>query len=393
MSKQRTKGRRLPFAATVGLTLGVLIVFGAFAGGAVSAPQAGQEMPTPRSGPSVAGTPQEGNTLEARGGQWLYANGLDCSSRPEEPCKITWQWQRCNPAATSCGDIAGATGTSYLLTAADVGSRIRIVQTLTKNDCNAHGVDCRDVSSPQVSAPTNLVAPKPVTVPSVRELPQITGTAMEEETLTASTGLWDGPQPISVGYQWYRCDANGNGCVPIAGATAQTYQLTAADVGFTIRVTGTATNAGGSAFATSSQTPVVAAFGPTPQRPSITIDRVTSPHRLVLDEVEFIPETVRSRRTFTMRVRLKDTRGFLIQGGRVKALSVPFGLLSDVPEVQTSALGWATMRLTPTDKFELKTGRLFIFIRARKSAGETAKAPGVSVRDLVNVRVVAPTRK
>src|SRR5918996_3232765 len=159
MSKQRTNGRRLPFAAASGLALAALIVFGVFAGGAVSAPKAGQEMPTPRSGPSVAGTPQEGNTLEARGGQWLYANGLDCGSRPLEPCKITWQWQRCNAAASSCGDIAGATGTSYLLTAADVGSRIRIVQTLTKNDCNAHGVDCRDVSSPQVSAPTNLVAP------------------------------------------------------------------------------------------------------------------------------------------------------------------------------------------------------------------------------------------
>jgi hypothetical protein len=392
MSKQ-TKGRRLPFAATVGLALGALIVFGAFAGGAVSAPQAGQEMPTPRSGPSVAGTPQEGNTLEARGGQWLYANGLDCSWLPLEPCTITWQWQRCNAQASSCGDISGANKTSYLLTAADVGSRIRIVQTLSKRDCNAHGQDCRDSLSPQVSAPTNLVAPKPVAGPTNTQLPEITGTAMEEETLTATTGLWNGPQPISVSHQWYRCDANGNSCGGITGATAQTYQLTSADVGFTIRVTGTATNAGGSAFATSQQTPVIAAFGPTPQRPSITIDRVTSPHRLVLDEVEFIPAVVRSRRTFTMRVRLKDTRGFLIQGGRVKALSVPFGLLSDAPEVQTSSLGWATIRLTPTNKFELKTGPLFIFIRARKSASETAKAPGVSVRDLVNVRVVAPTRK
>jgi hypothetical protein len=388
MSKQRTKGRRLPFAATVGLSLGVLIVFGAFAGGAVSAPQAGQEMPTPRSGPSVAGTPQEGNTLEARGGQWLYANGLDCGSRPLEPCKITWQWQRCNPQATSCGDIAGATGTSYLLTAADVGSRIRIVQTLTKNDCNAHGADCRDVSSPQVSAPTNLVAPKPVTVPSVRELPQIIGTAMEEETLTASTGLWDGPQPISVGYQWYRCDANGNGCVPIAGATAQTYRLTAADVGFTIRVTGTATNAGGSAFATSSQTPVVAAFGPTPQRRSTTVDRVALPHRLILDRLAFTPNPLRSRNPFTARFRVSDTRGFRIEGALVQVISVPFGQIRAVAEVETANDGWATFTLTPTDKLQLGNGKsLVLFLRARKP-GENPLA-GVSTRRLVRVKLAA----
>jgi hypothetical protein len=334
----------------------------------------------------------EGNTLEARGGQWLYANGLDCSWLPLEPCTITWQWQRCNAQASSCGDISGANKTSYLLTAADVGSRIRIVQTLSKRDCNAHGQDCRDSLSPQVSAPTNLVAPKPVAGPTNTQLPEITGTPMEEETLTASTGLWSGPQPISMSFQWYRCDTNGNSCGAIPGASGQTYKLTSADVGFTIRVTGTAANAGGSSFATSPQTPVIAAFGPTAERRSITIDRVALPHRLVLDEVEFLPQTLRSRRSFRMRIKVMDTRGFLVQGARVKATSVPFGLLSDVAEVQTSSLGWATVTLTPTAKFELKSGRLFIFVRARKATTETAKAPGVSVRDLFNVRVVAARR-
>jgi len=393
MSKQRTRPLR-PLITAIGVVLG-LATIGAFAGSAGSAPQAGQEMPTPRSGPSVSGKLQEGETLSANGGQWLYADGLACNSRPAEPCNITWQWQRCNPQATSCGDIGGATNTSYVLTSADVGNRIRVVQTLTKRDCNAHGVDCRDVASPQVSAPTGLIAGKPVViaVPANTQLPEITGTPMEEETLTASTGLWTGQQPISMSFQWYRCDRNGSNCVGIAGANAQTYKLTSADVGLTMRVTGTATNAGGSAFATSQQTPVVAAFGPTATRRSITIDRVALPHRLVIDETEFLPETIRSRRAFRMRIKVMDTRGFLIQGARVKALSVPFGLLADAPEVQTNSLGWATVTLTPTAKFELKTGRLFVFIRARKSTSETAKAPGVSVRDLVSVRVVAATRR
>ena len=392
MSKQRKNGWRLPFVGTLGAALGVLIVFGVFAGGAVSAPQAGQEMPTPRSTPSVSGKLQVGETLNANSGQWLYADGLPCSSRPAEACNITWQWQRCNPQANSCGDIAGQRNTTYVLTDADGGNRVRVVQTLTKNDCDAHGQNCRDVSSGQVSPPTGVIAGRPVASPQNAQLPAITGTPMEEETLTATTGLWNGPQPISMSFQWYRCDANGNACGAIPGAGGQTYKLTPADVGFTIRVTGTATNAGGSSFATSQQTPVIAAFGPTPQRRSITIDRVALPHRFVIDEVEAIPATIRTRKQFRMRVKVMDTRGFLIEGARVKIVSVPFGLVSDSAEVETTSLGWATVTLTPTAKFELKTGRLFVFIRARK-AGETAQSPGVSARDLFNVRVVAPKRK
>lgn len=389
MSKQRTDGRRLPFATIVALALAALTVFGVFAGGAVSAPQAGQEMPTPRSGPSVSGKLQVGETLNANSGQWLYADGLGCSSRPAEPCNMTWQWQRCNPQATSCGDIAGANNTSYQLTDADAGNRIRVVQTLTKRDCNAHGVDCRDVSSSQVSAPTGLVAPRPVATPQNTALPAITGTAMEEETLTASTGTWSGPQPISMSFQWYRCDANGNSCVPIAGANAQTYKLTSADVGFTIRVTGTATNAGGSGFATSQQTPVVAAFGPTPTRRSITIDRVGLPHRLVLNAFEFRPVRPRAGAPFQARFRVLDTRGFWIEGARVQLTSVPFGLVRRVAVGQTNDQGWVTFRLQPTRLFPA-TGSVFFFVRAWKP-GEKANA-GVSTADLISARVAAPLR-
>ena len=388
MSKH-TNGRRLPFVTAVGLALGVLTVFGVFAGGAVSAPQAGNEMPTPRSGPSVSGKLQVGETLSANSGQWLYADGLPCSSRPAEACNITWQWQRCNPQATSCGDIAGARNTTYVLTDADAGARVRVVQTLTKNDCNAHGQDCRDVSSSQVSAPTGLIAGRPVSSPQNTQLPEITGTPMEDETLTTSTGLWNGPQPISMSFQWYRCDANGSSCGAIPGASGQTYKLTSADVGFTIRVTGTATNAGGSAFATSQQTPVVAAFGPTPQRRSITVDRVALPHRLVLDRVEFRPNPLRSRNPFTARFRVSDTRGFRIEGALVQVISVPFGLIRTAAEVETNNEGWATFTLSPTQRLQLRTGTsLVLFLRARKQ-GENALA-GVSTRRLVRVKVAAP---
>ncbi len=72
--------------------------------------------------------------------------------------------------------------------------------------------------------------------------------------LTASTGTWTGSEPLEFSYQWLRCDATGNSCVPILGATEATYTLTPVEFGSTIRVVVTATNAAGSAVATSDPT-------------------------------------------------------------------------------------------------------------------------------------------
>jgi hypothetical protein len=389
MPKQRN-GRRLPFVTTVGLAaLGAMIVFGAFAGGAVSAPQGTAEMPTPRSGPGIVGKLQEGETLQATSGQWLYADGTGCAQRPLEPCIITWQWVRYNADLSGQQLIPGATSDKLVLTAADVGKRIQVVQTLTKRDCDAHGLNCRDTSSSQVSAPTGLVAPRAVPGPVNRELPAISGIPMEEETLTASTGLWDGPQPISVSFQWYRTDTNGNNPSPIAGATAQTYKLTPGDVGFRIRVTGTAANAGGSSFATSEATPVIVPFGPTATRRSVTVDRVSLPHRLIIDRFQFTPQPLRSRIAFTGRFHVSDTRGFSIQGALVKATGVPAGLVRNTPEVATTRNGWAIFRFQPTTRLELRNGASLAFFVCARKPGESRRA-GVSMCDLVYVKIAAP---
>jgi hypothetical protein len=59
---------------------------------------------------------------------------------------------------------------------------------------------------------------------------------------------------------WLQCDSLGTSCLPIPGATTQTYVLVSGDVGHTIEVQETASNAGGtSAAATSSPTAVVTA--------------------------------------------------------------------------------------------------------------------------------------
>ena len=74
--------------------------------------------------------------------------------------------------------------------------------------------------------------------------PTIFGAATEGATLTESHGLWRA-DPTGYRYQWDDCDAAGGNCTPIAGATAQKYTLTGADIGQTIRVQESGANAGG----------------------------------------------------------------------------------------------------------------------------------------------------
>ena len=83
------------------------------------------------------------------------------------------------------------------------------------------------------------------------------------------TGTWTN-SPTGYKYQWQRCDASGAACADILNATGTGYLTTASDVGSTLRVNVTASNAGGAATAASAATakitaaaadPVIAAAG------------------------------------------------------------------------------------------------------------------------------------
>jgi len=91
--------------------------------------------------------------------------------------------------------------------------------------------------------------------------PTISGTAQQGQRLSASTGAWSGTAPFAYVYQWRRCDTGGGSCADIAGASATTYTLAAADLGTTIRVAVTASNSAGSSVSSSIQTPTVTAAG------------------------------------------------------------------------------------------------------------------------------------
>ena len=87
--------------------------------------------------------------------------------------------------------------------------------------------------------------------------PTISGTAQQGQTLTESHGTWSN-NPTGYTYQWLQCDGAGANCQTISGANAQTYVPVAADVGHTLRVQETASNAGGSSTpAASAATSVV----------------------------------------------------------------------------------------------------------------------------------------
>ena len=116
-------------------------------------------------------------------------------------------------------------------------------------------------SGKATSDASESVTPQP---PANTALPAVTGTTEEGQTLTSSKGTWTG-SPTGYSYQWQDCNSAGESCSNISGATSTTYKLTATDIGHTLRVAVTATNAGGSGKATSTQTATV-----TPQPPANT---------------------------------------------------------------------------------------------------------------------------
>ncbi|MGH2882355.1 MAG: Ig-like domain repeat protein [Solirubrobacteraceae bacterium] len=79
---------------------------------------------------------------------------------------------------------------------------------------------------------------------------------MQGDVLTEHHGNWTN-SPTSYTYEWLRCNSAGASCTAIAGATAQTYTLTAADVGGELVLLETAANAGGSGAAYTALTSVI----------------------------------------------------------------------------------------------------------------------------------------
>jgi hypothetical protein len=221
--------------------------------------------------------------------------------------------------------------------------------------------------------------------------PTISGTAQEGQTLTADPGRWSGDAPIVFTYRWQRCNTVGANCVDIPGGAAndRTYVVRNADVGDRLRVRVTARNADGERSAVSAPTAVVTARPTEPPPGSvIPVTAVTPPNRLVVSAVSFNPAPITSRSApINVRVEVRDTRGFRVNGALVFLRSTPV-VTTTPPEAATGSEGTVSFVITPEADFRIvfRPGyAVQFFIRARKP-GDNVLA-GVSSRRLVQVRV------
>ena len=92
-------------------------------------------------------------------------------------------------------------------------------------------------------------------------VPTISDGDGEGQVLTASTGDWSALPGASFSYQWRRCDAPGESCEDITGATNRTYTIGGDDVDRTLRVLVRASTGTAEASALSKPTPLIT---PTP---------------------------------------------------------------------------------------------------------------------------------
>jgi len=189
--------------------------------------------------PSISGVTESGSTLTAHEGVWTGAPAPTYS----------YQWQRDDGSGGSYQDISGASSSTYLLTSADVGYKLRVVVSAS------NASDPGGATVPATSTSTATIQASP---PVLTGAPAISGTAQDGYTLSTTNGSWSGQTPIGYAYQWRRGTSSGcDGSSAPVGTNADTYDLTSADVGDEICVTVTATNAAGSTPATSAPTGVV----------------------------------------------------------------------------------------------------------------------------------------
>ena len=231
-----TANAYVPTAADVGRRLSV-VVTASNAGGHATVTSAPSSVvaagaPGETAAPAIFGLAQQGQALSATNGAWSNS-----------PTSYSYQWERCDTGGAACANIAGASANGFVPSAADIGHTLRVVVTAS----NAGG------STPATSGQTSTVL---IAAPVNNTAPAIAGSAVQAQVLSASTGGWQN-SPAAFTYQWLQCDATGNGCASIAGATASSYAPVAADAGHALRVSVTASNAGGSSSATSAQTQAV----------------------------------------------------------------------------------------------------------------------------------------
>lgn len=325
--------------------------------------------------PRISGSPVVGQRLSASNGSWTG----------DQPMTLAFQWVRCGADGgkadgSNCTNVSGATGTTYLLTSAEAGARIRVRVTAT----NASGAQ---------TAASNPTAAVKATAPVNTQAPTVSGSMVEGQTVTVSPGTWSGAASITFRYQWLRCNSAGGNCAAIPGSTANQYKLSSSDVGRKIRVNVTARNSGGSKTALSGESATVAPAGPAgvitlpTGEKSIPAASVPKTERLIVDRVVFTPSVVRSRRTtISVQVKVKDTRGYVVRDAMVFIRSTPLVTRPVQPRRPTLTTGFAVFQMSPRTTFPAAPRAAVQFFVKAYRTGDNPLA-GIAGYRLVQVRI------
>lgn len=352
----------------------VAIAIAAFVIGAVvgrpGSGQAAGNAPVKTGTPAISGAAQEGQTLIVSNGSWSAS-----------PTSYAYAWSRCDASGGSCTAISGATTATYKVTSADAGDTLRATVTATNADGSAQATSPPSAVISSATAPTSTTAPA------------ISGTLQVGSTLTASQGSWNG-SPTSFAFSWSRCDADGNSCATIDGATAATYTLTQAAPGRTLRVAVVATNSDGSTQFTSAPTAMVPEVAPTgcpAGTGTIQIADLKAPARLSIDAATIAPRLVTlGTHTIQLHIRVTACGGRPVQGASVFATPIPYNQFAG-PVKTTGADGTVTLTQQRRRGFPARTRRqhlLAVFVRAVKPGDPLLG--GVSTRRTVAFRVNLP---
>ena len=169
--------------------------------------------------PTISGTIKVGSAQTVSTGTWSNT-----------PTAYSYQWQK-SADGISWVDLSGETASTYVPTFDIANLQIRV------NVSAGNAVETSTVTTSVISG---------FTPPQATAIPAITGTKTVGQTLTSSSGTWPSTSSGYV-YQWQKSSDNGVTWTNIAGATASTYVLVAADAGYQIRSqVSLTTNAGSS---------------------------------------------------------------------------------------------------------------------------------------------------
>jgi len=203
---------------------------------------------SPLAPPTISGRAVVGHTLTADPGSWSDASAT-----------FSYAWERCDGNG-SCTSTGGADGKTYDLTANDLGAFVRVRVTAHLGDATAS----------RASAAVGPVAPA---VPTVLVEPRISGDAVVGAQLRADPGTWSDPNATFT-FVWQRCDQSRT-CTRIDEASGATYTPSPNDLGSSILVEVTASNAAGANTEDSAPTDVVVSAPPAVvSAPSVSGDGV-----------------------------------------------------------------------------------------------------------------------